>query len=53
MEFLLVYQVDLMSQSPKNKNASPKEIKKKIPKGFHTRFSFPHPMNCYPRTPGS
>ena len=25
MEFLLVYQDDLMSQSPKNKNASPKE----------------------------
>ena len=55
MEFLLVYQVDLMSQSPKNKNASPKEIflKNKSPKGFHTRFSFPHPMNCYPRRPGS
>ena len=55
MEFLLVYQDDLMSQSPKNKNASPKEKvkKKKCPKGFHTRFSFPHPMNCYPRTPGS
>lgn len=56
MEFLLVYQDDLMSQSPKNKNASPKEkvttTTKNSPKGFHTRFSFPHPMNCYPRTPG-
>lgn len=30
MEFLLVYQDDLMSQSPNNKNASPKEkVKKK------------------------
>ena len=39
MEFLLVYQVDLMSQSPKNKNASPKEKvkkkkKKEAPKDF-------------------
>ena len=46
MEFLLVYQVDLMSQSPKNKNASPKEkVKKKkeeeeAPKDFILGFHF-------------
>ena len=44
MEFLLVYQDDLMSQSPKNKNASPKEkVKKKkeeAPKDFILGFHF-------------
>lgn len=42
MEFLLVYQDDLMSQSPKNKNASPKEKvkKKKAPKDFILGFHF-------------
>lgn len=42
MEFLLVYQDDLMYQSPNIKNDSPKEKvqkKKKIAQeGFHTRF---------------
>ena len=42
MEFLLVYKGDLTNKSPNNKNASPEEKvkkkKKKIPKGFHTRF---------------
>ena len=56
MEFLLVYQDDLTNQSPNNKNASPEEkVKKKKKnsrKGFHTRFSFPNPMNCYPGGPG-
>lgn len=41
MEFLLVYQDDLMSQIPNNKNASPKEKVKKIaPKDFILGFNF-------------
>ena len=41
MEFLLIYQDDLMSQIPNNKNASPKEKVKKIaPKDFILGFNF-------------
>ena len=39
MEFLLIYQDDLMNESPNNKNGSPKEKVKTIAQeGFHTRF---------------
>ena len=41
MEFLPVYQDDLMNQTPNNKNASPKEkVKKKkiAQEGFHIRL---------------
>ena len=40
MEFLLVYQDDPMSQSPKNKNASPKEKVKKEKKKKPQRISY-------------
>ena len=42
MEFLLIYQDDLMTQSPNNKNASPKEkVKRKIAqKDFILGFNF-------------
>lgn len=62
MEFLLVYQDDLMSQSPNNKNASPKEKvkKKKIAQNdfilgfnFHTLWTatqgdLAHKLGQYP-----